>query len=110
MKEKRRDNPKSFILYSSRNNAKARGLENNLVLADIPRIPKYCPVFPWIELSFSIGSGKQDCSPSLDRIDNTRGYVKDNVRIISLRANALKSDATDKELAALGADATKRND
>jgi hypothetical protein len=33
-----------------------------------------------------------------DRKDNARGYVKDNVRVISWRANRLKSDATLEEL------------
>jgi len=108
MKEKRRDNPKSFILYISRSNSKIRGIENTLTLADIPKVPKYCPVFPWIELAFQVGTGRQDNSPSLDRIDNNIGYVPGNVRIISWRANCLKKDATDKELAALGVDATKR--
>jgi hypothetical protein len=76
--------------------------------ADIPNIPEFCPVFPWIRLEFRVGAERQDNSPSLDRIDNTKGYVKGNVRIVSWRANRLKGNATDEELAALGLDATKR--
>ena len=38
------------------------------------------------------------CAPSIDRIDNTRGYVKDNIIIVSRRANILKKDATINEL------------
>ena len=37
-------------------------------------------------------------SPSLDRIDPERGYVKGNVWIISHRANTIKSNATHEEL------------
>ena len=37
-------------------------------------------------------------SPSIDRIDSTKGYVKGNVKIISLRANMMKNDANLQEL------------
>jgi hypothetical protein len=40
-------------------------------------------------------------SPSLDRIDNSKGYVPGNVAIISLRANRIKCDGTAEELAAI---------
>ena len=39
-----------------------------------------------------------DDSPTIDRIDNTRGYVKGNISIISFRANKLKGDATIQEM------------
>jgi hypothetical protein len=42
--------------------------------------------------------------PSLDRIDNNKGHVKGNVRMISYRANVLKSDATVEELTLVLAD------
>jgi hypothetical protein len=37
-------------------------------------------------------------SPTLDRIDNSKGYIVGNVWVISMRANRLKSDATVDEL------------
>jgi hypothetical protein len=106
--ESRKRNPKSFILYRLRGNAKVRGRACTLELKDIPDIPKYCPVFSWIKLEYRAGSGRQDNSPSVDRIDNTKGYERGNIRIISYLANKLKSDATDEQLAALGNDARKR--
>ena len=47
-------------------------------------------------------------APTIDRIDNAVGYVPGNVRIISQRANVLKSNGTDKELEAIGMDAQLR--
>ena len=64
-------------------------------------IPKdlKCPVFG---TKFSFGKGhnwkyKQN-SMSVDRIDNNKGYHKDNVVIVSSKANTMKSSATLKEL------------
>ena len=64
-------------------------------------IPKdlKCPVFG---TKFSFGKGhnwkyKQN-SMSVDRIDNNKGYNKDNLVIVSFKANAMKSSATLKEL------------
>lgn len=43
-------------------------------------------------------SGAFKNSPSLDRIDNNRGYTKDNIQVISQCANAMKGAATWGEL------------
>lgn len=52
-------------------------------------IPEYCPYLK-IKLGFTDPNG----FPSLDRIDSSKGYTPDNIQVISLRANKLKSDAT----------------
>lgn len=77
--------------------ARKRGMEVNITLEDIV-IPEFCPVLG-LKLTRNIGqkTGGRN-SPSLDRIDNTRGYVKGNVIVVSLRANRLKNDATVEEL------------
>lgn len=58
-------------------------------------MPIYCPV---LGIKLVPGGQIKDHSPSLDRIDNTKGYVKGNVHVISDRANRLKSDGTPEEL------------
>jgi hypothetical protein len=45
--------------------------------------------------------GRCSSSPSVDKFDNDRGYVKGNVNVISNRANVLKNDATVAEMRAV---------
>lgn len=78
--------------------ARLKGYEYDLVVSDIS-IPTLCPV---LGMPLVVGVGKQtDASPSLDRIYSTRGYVRGNVQVISLKANRIKNNATLAELAAV---------
>jgi hypothetical protein len=46
-----------------------------------------------------VGAGQvHDGSPTLDRIDNAKGYVKGNVCVISKKANTMKNNATPEEV------------
>lgn len=82
--------------------AKQRSRKKNLVFdieIDDIIVPEVCPVFG---TPFSFGIGRAcSTSPTLDRKDSTKGYVKDNVQVISWRANDLKKDATIEELQAI---------
>ena len=76
---------------------KKKGLEFDLTVSDIV-IPDVCPVLG-INLNMNSGkSGAYNNSPSLDRIDNNKGYTKDNVWVISQKANAMKGAASAEEL------------
>lgn len=77
--------------------AKLKGIKFDLKIEDIPEIPTQCPILG-IKIEENTVGMPLDSSPSLDRIDNKKGYFKDNVRIISNRANRIKSDATLEEL------------
>lgn len=92
------NNPEQIILTDARSRARRKGFEFNIEVEDI-FIPEYCPVLG-IKLEYNKGKniGVQPNSASIDRIDSSKGYVKGNVRIISWRANDLKSDATINEL------------
>ena len=94
------ENPARSMLQQTKSRAKKRGFEFSITEKDILPLPKVCPVLG-IPLNWKYG-GKggrpNDDSPSLDRIDSTRGYVPGNVKIISVRANRIKSDATAEEL------------
>ena len=88
-----RNNPEKVLLTQSRIRAKKRGLDHTINIEDI-RIPSICPVLG-IQLN---QGGNTDNSPSLDRIDSSKGYTPDNVWVISIRANRIKNDATPDEL------------
>lgn len=86
------------ILSRLKQSAKKRGILFNLTLSDIEEIgiPITCPVLG-VQLYFNRGE-QQDNSISFDRIDSNKGYTKDNIVIVSNRANRLKSDATLEEM------------
>lgn len=68
----------------------------NLTWADL-EWPIVCPVLG-IPIDYFSEAGRRDeASCSFDRIDNTLGYVKGNVRVISWRANRIKNDGTAEE-------------
>lgn len=76
---------------------KRNSIEFNIDIFDIV-IPSICPVLN-IPIYWVPGGGtNQYNSPSVDRIDPTLGYTKGNIRVISCRANLLKSNATVEEL------------
>lgn len=85
--------PLEVLMFNrSKSRAKKKNLEFSLELEDL-KIPKYCPVFgkPLIR-------GDIDWTPSLDRVDSSKGYTKENIEIISNRANRIKNNATLEEL------------
>ena len=100
-KQWRYKNPEKQILHQAKIRAKAKGVEFSLSEKDII-IPKVCPV---LGINIVLPKDRTEkifgfCpdSPSLDRIDNTLGYVPGNVWVISMRANKIKGDATLDEL------------
>jgi hypothetical protein len=77
-------------------------LDFNLTTKDL-KIPTHCPVLG-IPLKLFTGgpAGRRNFNgPSVDRIDNSKGYIRGNVIVVSNRANILKSDATIEELIAI---------
>lgn len=86
-----------YKLYcGARSRAKKFNLPIDIKAIDIS-IPEYCPILG-IKLDRYGALGNKDLKPSLDRIIPGKGYVKDNVWVISMRANRIKSDASIQEL------------
>lgn len=85
------------MLQRAKNRSKNRNHEFNLEFDDII-VPEYCPILN-IKLEYNSGrAGGKKNSPSLDRKDNTEGYIKGNVIVISQLANCMKSSASVEEL------------
>lgn len=85
------------MLSSSRKRANALNMDNNIDTDYLISIaPEKCPV---LLINIKYGGGeKAKNSASLDRIDSSKGYTKDNVQIISNLANMMKNEADSNEL------------
>jgi hypothetical protein len=90
------------LVVGSRVRARKKGLPFGVTVAELSPPPKFCPVLG-LRLNYGPGGRTDADRASLDRIDNSKGYVKGNVAVISNRANQLKSDATLAELRAVAA-------
>lgn len=94
-RNKRAADPIRNRLYDIKSRCRKVGIEFDLKEEDIV-MPDVCPV---LGIKLEKGSGSiQNASPSFDRIDPSKGYVKGNIQILSVKANAMKRDATPEEL------------
>ena len=97
LKRKRQENPEYYLWKSAKKRAKDKQLDFDIEVSDII-IPQFCPLLN-IPIVHKVGKGcRCKNSPSLDRLDNSLGYVKGNIVVVSWRANFLKSDAEFQEL------------
>ncbi len=88
----------STMLTKAKTRSKEKNIEFNITKEDI-NIPEYCPVLGIkIEKNPDAITKNSPNLPTLDRVDNNKGYIKGNIKVISYRANALKNNATLEEL------------
>jgi len=90
------NNQERRLVTSARSRAKKKGIDFTITHEDIT-LPKTCPILG-IPLIISEGHGGAKNSPSLDRIDNSKGYVQGNIHVISHLANSMKSFSNKDEL------------
>lgn len=89
--------PEVRMYRRAKSRAKAKGQEFTITKEDI-HIPELCPILKCPLVVHKGKSGAFPDSPSLDRIDSSKGYTPDNIWVISQRANAMKYNATPEEL------------
>lgn len=92
--------PNRRLWSVAKQRAKKRGVDFSISYEDVV-VPEVCPVLG-MKLVLGVGtSGRQGGnpdSPSLDRIDPSRGYVPGNVWVISHLANSMKGAASKDQL------------
>lgn len=82
------------LLDLAKQRAKKKGIEFSITAEDL-HDPVFCPLQPHLVIDYDKrGRGTAPNSPTIDRIDPSKGYVPGNVWIISAQANRMKSDAT----------------
>lgn len=87
--------PEYELWNRAKSRAARKGLEFTLLISDIV-IPEFCPL---LGIKLIRGYKKISAnSPSLDRINPNKGYTKENIWVISNRANTAKQNLSFKEL------------
>ena len=81
----------SRLFYTTRSRCKRKNIYFDITIEDIV-IPEKCPI---LDVIFD----KDRYSPTIDRIIPKLGYIKNNIRVISKKANTMKNDADFEELA-----------
>jgi hypothetical protein len=89
------ENSEKYLWKYAKARANKKGLDFNIEIEDII-IPEYCPYLGYkLELGYGSDTKK---SPSLDRIDPTKGYIKGNIQVVCRLFNSMKWDSNQEEL------------
>jgi hypothetical protein len=91
-------------LAGARKRSKTQNVPFNLTVQDVKDVWPVDNKCPALSIPFIIGNNKTKnySSPSLDRIIPSKGYVKDNIQIVSALANNIMSNATPDEVIKVG--------
>lgn len=93
---------RAWLWHKTKKRAKRQGILFTLRLEDVPKIPRRCPVFGMV-MTFEGSHQDKENTPTMDRIDNARGYVRGNITVVSWKANRIKSQLTVEEIIDLAA-------
>jgi hypothetical protein len=103
-KKWREENVELKLWHSCKQSAKKRNIEFSILPEDI-QVPILCPVLGIpldTKAESGVGSGynwkTNPYRPSVDRLNNEMGYTKENICVMSWRANSLKKDANFDEI------------
>jgi len=88
-----------MLVNASKQRARLHQREHSISVEDVKAIypaDGKCPIFG-VTLAFN-KAGFRDDSPSIDRIDSSKGYTRDNIQVISWKANRIKGAASLEDL------------
>jgi len=93
---------KANLWQNLRGNAARRNISVNIEKSDIQRLYDdqggLCAV-TGLPMQFSaLESGKNSYAVSVDRIDSSRGYYQDNIRLVCARVNLMKMELSDEQM------------
>lgn len=94
---------RASMLSNAMHRAQRRGAKFDRAALEelLDNAPDRCPVFGTL---FAVRRGVRgvvDTAPTVDRLDNSKGYVRGNMCLISWKANRVKNDATLSDLTAV---------
>lgn len=96
-----RKDVRPVLIRQAKYRAKQRGTLFKITAADVAPCPEFCPLLG-IPIFVADGCGALGPnSPTLDRINNDRGYVPGNVMIVSHLANSSKRELNSTQLMCL---------
>lgn len=84
----------SSFFTRKRQNCRYKKWDWDIQMSDL-EWPSHCPILG-IELDW-FAEKTQENSPSIDRLDNSKGYIKGNVAVMSWRANRIKNNGSAEE-------------
>lgn len=92
------------LLDRAKQRSKENGIECSITLDDIRAAWPADGRCPALGIELKQGKGKmQDASPTLDRLNPAWGYTPNNIAVISLAANRIKSNGRASELEQIAA-------
>ena len=95
------DKIRGYMIRNIKFSANRRGIEFNLKYSDI-ELPTHCPLLglklKYKEFALKASDFNNDSWATLDRLDNSIGYVAGNVWVVSRLANSMKNSASLEQL------------
>lgn len=83
------------LMTNARSRANFKNLEFTLKLDDILPLPAFCQ---YTKVPLKYNRENEDNSASIDRIDNSKGYIPGNVKIVTQQINKIKGDLSLEQL------------